>query len=147
VTLGLNMAGKRVSLQCSGRGICTKLTSTNSEDVDTNEEGDLSGIIFNESLRTTSDDEDVTNTAKDDSPENHGVASKARVGEVSDDQRQTVRNQTEGLAGSVCDLFAETQCTLGSLAASGYSTPTVSALGQGTVNVVRPDLGTAWFSC
>ena len=144
--MGLNMAGKRVSLQYRNPGTCTKLTGSNSEDVDTNEEGNLSGIVLDESLSTTSDDEDVTNTAKDDSPEDHGVASKARVGEVSNDQRQTVCNQTEGLAGSVCDLFTETQGTLGSLTASGYSTPTVSALGQGTVDVVRPDLGTALFS-
>ena len=136
-----------MSLQYRNPGTCTKLTGSNSEDVDTNEEGDLSGIILDKSLRATSDDENVTNTAKDDSPEDHGVASKARVGEVSNDQRQTVCNQTEGLAGSVCDLFTETQGTLGSLTASGYSTPTVSALGQGTVDVVRPDLGTALFSC
>ena len=145
--MGLNMAGHYVSLQYRGCRTCTKLTSSNSKDVDTNEEGDLSGVVLDESFRTTSNDKDVTNTAKDDSPEDHGVASKARVGEVSDDQRQTVRNQTEGLAGSVCDLFAETQCTLGGLAASGYSTPAISTLGQGTVDVVRPDLGTALFSC
>lgn len=88
----------------------------------------------------------MTNTAKNDSPEDHGVASKARVGKVSNDQRETVRNQTEGLASSICDLFAEAQCTLGSLAAGGHSTPAVSALGQGTVDVVRPDLGTALIS-
>ena len=132
-----------MSLQYRNPGTCTKLTGSNSEDVDTNEEGNLSGIVLDESLSTTSDDEDVTNTAKDDSPEDHGVASKARVGKVSNNQRQTVRNQTEGLAGSVGDLFTETQCTLGSLAASGDSTPTVSALGQGSIDVVRPDLSTA----
>ena len=127
--------------------VCAELTSSNGEDVDTNEEGYLSSIVLDESLRTTSDDEDVTNAAKDDSPEDHGIASEARVGKVSNEQRQTVRDQTEGLASSVGDLFAETKCTLGSLTARGYSTPAVSALGQGAVDVVRPDLGTALFPC
>jgi hypothetical protein len=131
----------------SGCRIFARLTSTNSENVDTNEEGDLGGIVLDESLRTTSDNEDVTNTAKDDTPENHGVATKAGVGKVSNDQRQTVGNQTERLAGSVCDLLAETKCTLGGLATSGYGTPTVSALGQGTVDVICPDLGAALNSC
>jgi hypothetical protein len=120
---------------------------TNSKDVDTNEEGDLCGVVLDESLRTTSDDKDVTNTAKDDSPEDHGVATKAGVGKVSNDQRQTVGNQTERLAGSVGDLFAETQGTLGGLATCGYGTPAVSTLGQGTVDVVRPDLSAALNAC
>lgn len=147
MTLGLNIAGEVVSLQYPGCRTCSKLTSSNSQDVDTNEKGDLRGVVLNESLRTTSDDEDVTNTAKDDSPEDHRVASEARVGKISNDQRQTVRNQTEGLAGGVCDLFAETESSLSSLATSSYGTPAVSTLGQGTVDVVRPDLGTALIMC
>jgi hypothetical protein len=147
VTLGLNMAGQRVSLQLSGCRACIKLTSTDSENVDTNEEGNLGSIILDESLCTTGDDEDVTDTEKNDTPEDHRIASKARVGEVANDQRQTVGNQTERLAGSVCDLLAETKCTLSGLATSGYGTPAVSTLGQGTVDVVRPDLGAALISC
>lgn len=143
MTLGLNIAGQCVSLQFSSCRTFAKLTSTNSEDVDTNEEGNLSGFVLDESLRTTSDNENVTNTAENDTPEDHGVATEARIGKVSNDQRQTVGNQTERLAGSVCDLLAETKCTLSGLATSGYCTPAVSTLGQGTVDVVCPDLGAA----
>jgi hypothetical protein len=60
-----------------GCGTCTKLTSTNSEDVDTNKEGDLCGFVLDECLRASSDDEDVSDTAKNDTPEYHRVASEA----------------------------------------------------------------------
>jgi hypothetical protein len=147
VTFGLNIAGECISARSSNQRIYARLTSTNGKDVDAEEEWDLGGIILDKSLRTTGDNEHVSDTAKNDTPEDHGVASEARVREVSHEHRQTVSDEVERLSGRICNLFAHAQGTLSGLATRRHGTPAVSAFGERPVDVIRPDLGTALESC
>lgn len=102
MTFGLNMAGTWIQLARVWHGGRTvRRTSSNGKNVNADKEGNLGGAILNEGLGTTSNDENVSNAANDDAPEDHGEAAEPRVGEVSDHKRETVRQQAERLGRGV----------------------------------------------
>jgi hypothetical protein len=72
-------------------------TGSNGEDVHADEERNLGSSIVDESLGTTSDNEDVTDTTDDDTPEDHWETTESRVGKISDNKGKTVSQQTERL--------------------------------------------------
>lgn len=112
------------------------------EDVDTDEEGDLGSSVVDQGLGTTGNDEDVANTADDDTPEDHGETTEFGIGKVSNDERQAVGDEREGLGGGIGDLLAEAQSTLGGLGSSSDSTVAVTARWERSVDVVGPNQGT-----
>lgn len=118
-----------------------KLTSTNGENVDTDEEWNLGRAMLKELSGTTSNDQNVTNTAEHDTPEDHGVATESSIGEISDEERQAVGQEVEGLVSGIGNLGAEAQGTLRGLAAGRHGTETIATEGERTVNVVGPDGG------
>jgi hypothetical protein len=82
-------------------GLAWRHTGSNGENVDTDEEGNLGASVGDEFPGTTGDNEDVSNTTNDDTPENHVVAAKSRVGEISNNKGETVGQQTERLGGGI----------------------------------------------
>lgn len=119
------------------------LTSTNSKDVDADEEGNLGVAIFQQRPGTTRNDEDVTETTEHDAPENHGVATKPGIGQVCDEEGQAVGKEIKGLAGGVGYLFTETQGTLSCLATFGDGAEAIAADREGAVDVVGPNQSAA----
>lgn len=127
-------------IQKQWRHVWLEHGSSDGQNVDTDEEGDLGGSVVDEFLGTSSNDEDVANTTDNNTPENHWVATKSGISEVSDDERQAVSDKTEGLGGGVGDLLAEAERTLSGLGTSCHSTIAVSAWWEWSVDVVGPDL-------
>lgn len=135
---------RRHLIQQQRRHVWLEHGSSNSQNVHTNEEGDLGIAVGQEISGTTNNDENVTNTAKQDTPEDHVVATKAGVGEISDIQRQDIGDHVERLRRSVGDRFAETETTLSGLTSGRRGSETVTTLGQSAVDVIGPDDDTTY---
>lgn len=143
-------------------------TGSNSEDVHANKEGNLGSSIVDESLGTTCDNKDVTDTTNDDTPENHWVATESRVGKITDNKGKAVSQQAERLRSSILYsiqismrdtqqrlkvdgrrarsygyLLSQTQGTLSSLTSNWRGTITIATLRQRSIDVVCPNLGTS----
>lgn len=104
VTLGLNMAvtwsGER-STQTGRWASLSRLTCSDSENVDADVEGDFGSAVVQKRLGPASDDENVGDTADVHAPHNHIVTAGSRVREVSDEERKEVREELERRIGSV----------------------------------------------
>lgn len=122
-----------------GRDVWLKHCSADSQNVDTEEERNLGRAVGHQGWDATKDDEDMPNTADNNTPEDEVVPTKLGVGEVSKEHGQTVGKQAERLGGCIGNLFAQAKGTLGILATTGGRAKAVTTRGQRLVNVVGPN--------
>lgn len=112
------------------------LTSTKGENVDGDEEGSLGASVGKEVLGTGNDQENVSDAEDNDTPADKLEAASLCVGQPAEDKRQGISQHGEGLSDGVGGTLAHTEGTGSLLSATGGSTPTVAALGQGAVDIV-----------
>lgn len=95
------MSAPHMVLREFERNWASQLTGANGENVHSEEEWDLCCAILEELPGTTGHNEDVTNTADNHTPEDHGKSAKFGVRKISSEQGENVCEQTERLGDGI----------------------------------------------